>query len=69
MGEGSGATRGTGEAKAGIGEAENTGFARYADDKDLNEELKAQDRWNDPAAAFLTVSNFSFSALIQLVGI
>lgn len=32
------------------------GFARYADDKDLNEELKAQDRWNDPAAAFLTVS-------------
>jgi len=30
------------------------GFARYADDKDLNEELKAQDRWNDPAAAFLT---------------
>ena len=32
------------------------GFARYADDKDLNEDLKAQDRWNDPAAAFLTVS-------------
>jgi pre-mRNA-splicing factor CWC26 len=31
------------------------GFARYANDKDLNEELKAQDRWNDPAAAFLTV--------------
>ena len=32
------------------------GFARYADDKDLNEDLKATDRWNDPAAAFLTVS-------------
>jgi pre-mRNA-splicing factor CWC26 len=32
------------------------GFARYADDKDLNEELMAKDRWNDPAAAFLTVS-------------
>jgi len=30
------------------------GFARYADDKDLNEDMKAQDRWNDPAAAFLT---------------
>lgn len=33
------------------------GFARYADDKDLNEDMKAQDRWNDPAAAFLTVSS------------
>ena len=32
------------------------GFARYADDKELNEDMKAQDRWNDPAAAFLTVS-------------
>ncbi|KAI0695420.1 Pre-mRNA-splicing factor of RES complex-domain-containing protein [Cerioporus squamosus] len=32
----------------------NQGFARTADDKELNEELKAQDRWNDPAAAFLT---------------
>lgn len=31
-------------------------FARRADDKELNEELKAKDRWNDPAAAFLTVS-------------
>lgn len=31
-------------------------FARHADDKDLNEELKAKDRWNDPAAAFLTKS-------------
>ncbi|OAX31558.1 hypothetical protein K503DRAFT_805977 [Rhizopogon vinicolor AM-OR11-026] len=29
-------------------------FARRADDKELNEELKAKDRWNDPAAAFLT---------------
>ncbi|KII89991.1 hypothetical protein PLICRDRAFT_108328 [Plicaturopsis crispa FD-325 SS-3] len=29
-------------------------FSRYADDKDLNEDLKAQERWNDPAAAFLT---------------
>ncbi|KIJ98106.1 hypothetical protein K443DRAFT_680985 [Laccaria amethystina LaAM-08-1] len=29
-------------------------FARHADDKDLNEELKAKELWNDPAAAFLT---------------
>lgn len=28
--------------------------ARYADDEDLNKDLKAQERWNDPAAAFLT---------------
>jgi pre-mRNA-splicing factor CWC26 len=32
-----------------------TAFARHADDKDLNEELKAKELWNDPAAAFLTV--------------
>lgn len=31
-------------------------LAVYADDKERNEELKAQDRWNDPAAQFLTVS-------------
>jgi len=30
-------------------------FARGIDDKDLNEELKAKELWNDPAAAFLTV--------------
>ncbi|KAH7915662.1 Pre-mRNA-splicing factor of RES complex-domain-containing protein [Hygrophoropsis aurantiaca] len=29
-------------------------FARTADDQELNEEQKAKDRWNDPAAAFLT---------------
>lgn len=28
---------------------------RYADDKDMNDELREQDRWNDPGAAFLTV--------------
>lgn len=31
-------------------------FSRRADDKELNEELMARSRWNDPAAAFLTVS-------------
>jgi pre-mRNA-splicing factor CWC26 len=30
---------------------------RYADDADLNEEQKAKELWNDPAAAFLTVSS------------
>jgi pre-mRNA-splicing factor CWC26 len=33
----------------------STTFARHADDKDLNEDLKAKELWNDPAAAFLTV--------------
>ncbi len=32
-----------------------TAFARHVDDKDLNDELKARELWNDPAAAFLTV--------------
>ena len=31
-------------------------FSRHADDTELNEELMARDMWNDPAAAFLTVS-------------
>lgn len=31
-------------------------LARYADDQDMNDELKDRDRWNDPAAPFLTVS-------------
>lgn len=30
-------------------------FARHADDKELNEDLKAKELWNDPAAAFLSV--------------
>ncbi|KAF9957406.1 Pre-mRNA-splicing factor cwc26 [Mortierella alpina] len=29
-------------------------LARYKDDAELNEELKERDRWNDPAAKFLT---------------
>ena len=39
-------------------------FARHADDADLNEEQKAKELWNDPAAAFLTVGRrllFSFT--------
>ncbi|GAA5857532.1 hypothetical protein JCM8547_009325 [Rhodosporidiobolus lusitaniae] len=30
------------------------GMSRFADDEDMNEELKEVERWNDPAAAFLT---------------
>ena len=33
------------------------GFTRYVDDEDLNRAQKEQDRWNDPAAAFMTVSS------------
>ena len=47
-----------------------TTFARHADDKDLNEELKAKELWNDPAAAFLTVSflnNFLLKCLLDNV--
>ncbi|GJE99584.1 Pre-mRNA-splicing factor of RES complex-domain-containing protein [Phanerochaete sordida] len=32
----------------------STTFVRTIDDKTLNEELKQEERWNDPAAAFLT---------------
>ncbi|KAI9760145.1 MAG: hypothetical protein M4579_001865 [Chaenotheca gracillima] len=35
-------------------EAKYMPVARFADDTALNEELKEKDRWNDPAAAFLT---------------
>lgn len=40
--------------KAQLGDAKYMDVARYADDKELNDELKAQDRWNDPAAGFVT---------------
>ncbi|KAL2850636.1 Pre-mRNA-splicing factor of RES complex-domain-containing protein [Aspergillus pseudoustus] len=35
-------------------EAKVMPLARTVEDEDLNEELKAQERWNDPAAQFLT---------------
>ena len=46
----------------------STTFARHADDKDLNEDLKAKELWNDPAAAFLTVrflNNFLLKYLLD----
>ena len=38
------------------------GFTRYADDEELNRTQKDKERWNDPAAAFMTVrSSRNFS--------
>lgn len=34
--------------------AKNLGVARYADDEELNDELKDRERWNDPAMQFLS---------------
>lgn len=42
------------QRKQDLADAKYMSVARYADDQDLNEELKEQDRWNDPAAQFLT---------------
>ncbi|KAL8694645.1 MAG: hypothetical protein Q9218_000740 [Villophora microphyllina] len=40
--------------KAELKEAKFITVARYADDVDMNDELKEKERWNDPAAQFLT---------------
>lgn len=42
------------EKKRELEDAKYMTLARYADDKELNEDMKEKDRWNDPAAAFLT---------------
>lgn len=42
------------ERKKELEDAKYAPMARYADDKELNEELKERDRWNDPAMAFLS---------------
>lgn len=34
-------------------DAKGVSIARYADDAELNDELKERDRWNDPAAGFV----------------
>lgn len=41
-------------------------LAVYADDRELNDGLKAQERWNDPAAQFLTVCPLHLFCLIHL---
>lgn len=40
--------------KQQLADAKFMTVARYADDADLNDELKEQERWNDPAAQFLS---------------
>jgi len=42
------------QRKQDLADAKYLSVARYADDNELNDELKEQDRWNDPAAQFLT---------------
>ena len=37
--------------------AKDLGVARYADDQELNNELKERERWNDPAMQFLSKSS------------
>lgn len=51
--------------KAELEKERRRDLAVYADDKDLNSDLKAQERWNDPAAAFLSVSVSSLSSTAQ----
>lgn len=41
------------------------GFARHADDADLNEEQKAKELWNDPAAAFITVHPIYYFSVLS----
>ena len=43
--------------KRALVDAKDMTLSRYADDKDLNAELKEQERWNDPAAQFLSKSS------------
>lgn len=44
------------ERKQALEDAKVMGVARYADDKDLNEELKEVERWNDPMAKMVSTS-------------
>ncbi|CRG88622.1 hypothetical protein PISL3812_05653 [Talaromyces islandicus] len=45
-----------------LAEARAMPLARTIEDEDLNEELRARDRWNDPAAQFLTSKKSGTSA-------
>ncbi|KAI9820356.1 MAG: Pre-mRNA-splicing factor cwc26 [Pycnora praestabilis] len=40
--------------KEDLKEAKYLGVSRFADDADMNDELKERERWNDPAAGFLS---------------
>jgi pre-mRNA-splicing factor CWC26 len=43
------------QRKLELEKQKTTKFARHVDDKELNEEMRSREHWNDPAAAFLTV--------------
>jgi pre-mRNA-splicing factor CWC26 len=45
------------EQKEALRRQETQTFANTKDDKEYNEALKAQERWNDPAAAFLSTDS------------
>ncbi|KAI8377053.1 Pre-mRNA-splicing factor of RES complex-domain-containing protein [Choanephora cucurbitarum] len=53
------------EKKRQLEEAKDMPMARYADDEQLNQELKDRERWNDPAAGFLTVNKSKGSRLVK----
>ena len=46
-----------------IDDMKNKPMARYHDDAEINAELMDVERWNDPAAAFMTVSSSSIKTL------
>jgi pre-mRNA-splicing factor CWC26 len=50
------------ERKRDLEDAKVMGVARYADDAKLNDELKEQERWNDPMAQLLATKKTSKSA-------
>ena len=43
-----------GQRKAQLEDAKYMTVARHADDKEMNEQLRERERWDDPAAGFLT---------------
>ena len=49
------------DRKQALEDARVMGVARYADDAQLNEELKEQQRWNDPMAQMITTTSKSKS--------
>ncbi|KAI8371089.1 Pre-mRNA-splicing factor of RES complex-domain-containing protein [Blakeslea trispora] len=55
------------EKRRQLEEAKDMPMARYADDEQLNQELKDRERWNDPAAGFLTKKSSSKSKGSRLV--
>lgn len=42
------------DRKQDLQDAKGMSLGRRIDDEDMNDEMRAQDRWNDPAAQFLT---------------